>query len=210
MIRNIVFDLGGVLFKLNRDEALRRFAALGVPRAKVEEMLDPYLQSGIFLDVETGRLSADEFVQALSSLAGRSLQRSDVANAYLGFIEEIQAYKFDYIDELKDKYRIYILSNTNPFVMELAESDHFLPNGRRLSSYCVYKYASCDMGVVKPYVEIFQQMLEHSGMRAEETIFVEDGTANVATARSLGFHTLQPLNGEDWRKDLAAMLRELA
>lgn len=208
MIRNIVFDLGGVLLKLNRDEALRRFAALGVPR--VEEMLDPYLQSGVFLDVETGRLSADEFVGALSQLAGKPLQRADVANAYLGFIEEVQAYKFDYIDELKDQYRIYILSNTNPFVMELAESDHFLPNGRPLSSYCVYKYASCEMGVAKPYVEIFQQMLEHSGMRAEETIFVEDGAANVATARALGFHTLQPLNGEDWRDALTVMLRDLA
>ena len=81
MIRNIVLDLGGVLFRLDREEALRRFSALGVP--DVEKMLDPYLQSGYFLQVEDGRMTEPEFRAALSSLAGRTLTYDDIAQRLL-------------------------------------------------------------------------------------------------------------------------------
>ena len=125
MIRNIVLDLGGVLFRLDREEALRRFSALGVP--DVEKMLDPYLQSGYFLQVEDGRMTEPEFRAALSSLAGRTLTYDDIAHAYFGFLAEVDAYKFDFIEEELGDYRIFILSNTNPYVMDFCESDRFPP-----------------------------------------------------------------------------------
>lgn len=130
MIRNIVLDLGGVLFRLDREEALRRFSALGVP--DVEKMLDPYLQSGYFLQVEDGRMTEPEFRAALSSLAGRTLTYDDIAHAYFGFLREVDAYKFDFIEEELGDYRIFILSNTNPYVMDFCESDRFLPTPHAL------------------------------------------------------------------------------
>ena len=110
MIRNIVLDLGGVLFTLDREEALRRFDALGVP--DVEKMLDPYLQSGYFLQVEDGRMTEPEFRAALSASAGRELTYDEIAHAYFGFLRSVDTYKFDFIDEELRDYRIFILSNT--------------------------------------------------------------------------------------------------
>lgn len=204
MIKTIVFDLGGVLIHLNREEALRRFAALGVP--EIEKMLDPYLQSGYFLQVEDGSMTKDEFRTALSSLAGKSLTHEEISHAYMGFLQEVAAYKFDYIDELRKHYVIHILSNTNPYVMEFAESSEFLPNGRPLSSYCGQKFASCEMGMVKPDRRIFELMVERTGMKPSETLFIDDGPANVAMAKELGFITYCPANGEDWRNTIDEIL----
>lgn len=207
MIRNIVLDLGGVLFTLDREEALRRFSALGVP--DVEKMLDPYLQSGYFLQVEDGRMTEPEFRAALSELAGRELSYDEIAHAYFGFLSKVDAYKFDFIEEELKDYRIFILSNTNPYVMDFCESDRFLPSGRTLSSFCVKKFASCEMGMVKPERRVFETMLREGDMRPEETLFLDDGPANVAMARELGIHAYQPQNGEDWRDKVRQLLREL-
>ena len=207
MIRNIVLDLGGVLFTLDREEALRRFSALGVP--DVEKMLDPYLQSGYFLQVEDGRMTEPQFRAALSELAGRELSYDEIAHAYFGFLRKVDAYKFDFIEEELKDYRIFILSNTNPYVMDFCESDRFLPSGRTLSSFCVKKFASCKMGMVKPERRFFETMLREGDMRPEETLFLDDGPANVAMARELGIHAYQPQNGEDWRDKVRQLLREL-
>ena len=176
MIRNIVFDLGGVLFTLDREEALRRFEALGVP--DVEKMLDPYLQSGYFLQVEDGRMTEPEFRSALSSTSGRELSYDEIAHAYFGFLREVDVYKFDFIAQELGDYRIFILSNTNPYVMDFCESDRFLPNGRTLSSYCEKKFASCEMGLVKPDPKIFERMLSEGNMLPSETLFLDDGPNN--------------------------------
>ena len=207
MIKNIVLDLGGVLFYLDREEALRRFDALGVPN--VAEMLDPYLQSGYFRQVEDGRMTEPEFRAALSRSAGRELSYEEIAHAYFGFLREVDAYKFDFVDEELGDYRIFILSNTNPYVMDFCESDRFLPNGRTLSSYCVKKFASCEMGMVKPDRRIFETMLREGDMKPEETLFLDDGPANVAMAAEFGIHTYCPKNGEDWREPVRNLLAEL-
>ena len=207
MIRNIIFDLGGVLFTLDREEALRRFEALGVP--DVEKMLDPYLQSGHFLQVEDGRMTEPEFRAALSSSAGRELSYDEIAHAYFGFLREVDVYKFDFIDQELQDYRIFILSNTNPYVMDFCESNRFLPNGRALSSYCEKKFASCEMGLVKPDPKIFERMLSEGNMVPSETLFLDDGPNNVATAATFGIHTYCPKNDEDWRPALRTLLKEL-
>lgn len=206
MIKNIVFDLGGVLIHLNREESLKRFQALGIPG--VEQMLDPYLQSGYFLMVEDGRMTKDEFRDALSGLAERPISHGDIEYAYMGFLLEVCAYKFDYIDSLRKHYHIYILSNTNPYVMEFGESDQFLPNGRKLSSYCDRKFASCEIGLVKPDRRFFEYMIAETGLKPEETLFLDDGPANIRTAQEMGFVTYCPANGEDWRGQVERILKE--
>ncbi len=206
MIKKIVFDLGGVFLKLNREEACKRFYDLGI--TNIEELLDPYLQKGCFLAIEDGRMDKDTFAKELSRMAGRTISQEEIMNAYLGFIEEIEAYKFDFLEELRKDYPIYILSNTNPYIMDLAESATFLPSGKKLSDFCEKKFASCEMGVVKPNKDIFLRMIEEAELIPEETLFIDDGARNIATAEALGFQTYQPLNGEDWREAIQTLLNK--
>ncbi len=191
--------------KLNREEACRRFYNLGI--TNIEELLDPYLQKGCFLAIENGEMDKTSFANELSRIAGRVISQEEIMDAYMGFIEEIEAYKFDFVEQLRKDYPVYILSNTNPYIMDLAEGENFLPNAKKLSDYCDKKFASCEMGVVKPSKEIFLRMIDEAGLIPKETLFIDDGAKNIATAKDLGFHCYQPINGEDWREDIQNILK---
>ena len=71
MIKNIVFDLGGVIMTIDQSEAVRRFKALGLEDA--EARLDPYTQSGIFGGVSLARLSAGSLRLSSAAMAGADI-----------------------------------------------------------------------------------------------------------------------------------------
>ena len=71
MIKTILFDMGGVIITISRDEAVRRFAALGLKDA--DDWLDAYCQKGIFGEIEEGKITDEEFRKKLELLVGRSL-----------------------------------------------------------------------------------------------------------------------------------------
>lgn len=203
MIRNIVFDFGGVIADLDIGNAISAFKSLGI--WDVEKYLDPYLQNGPFLEVENGMTDAQGFIAEISGLSGNRLTYSQVQKAWLAFITGVSLDKLAYILALRKHYRTYLLSNTNPFIMGWACSERF-PGNRPLDAYFDKMYFSYMIGRTKPDREIFMHMIQDSGMKPEETLFVEDGSANIATARRLGFATYRPENGEDWTKPLNGIL----
>ncbi|MBO8464409.1 MAG: HAD family phosphatase [Bacteroidetes bacterium] len=206
MIKNIVFDFGGVIADLDKQKAVEAFKSLGIQEA--EKYLDPYLQSGAFLEVENGKTDAAGFIAAMQELSGRELSFAQVQNAWLAFITGISRKKLDYILSLRDRhYNTYLLSNTNPFIMDWACSERF-PWGLPLDAYFDKMYFSYKAGFTKPDERIFKYMLEDSGIKPDETLFVEDGKANIDTAGKLGFRTYCPLNGEDWRMAVEANINK--
>ena len=115
MIKNIVFDFGGVIVDIDRDKAVQAFIKLGL--ADADTRLDKYHQTGIFQELEEGKLSADEFRKQLGDLCGRELTMEETKQAWLGFFNEVDLRKLDYILGLRKSYHVYLLSNTNPFVI---------------------------------------------------------------------------------------------
>jgi putative hydrolase of the HAD superfamily len=203
-IKNIVFDLGGVVIDLDVACALRRFEALGIPQ--VETILNAYEQKGIFLELERGETDRKEFCRKLSLYTGKELTDEAVEHAWMGFIVDVPQAKLDYILELRKSYRVCLLSNTNPFIFDWAQTVAFSPAGRPIGDYFDKLYASYRIGLTKPDPRIFEYMLNDSGMQASETLFVDDGEKNTASARSLGMPAYQPLNKEDWREAVSSLL----
>lgn len=203
-IKNIVFDFGGVIINISRESAVKKFVEIGV--ANADDLLDAYHQKGIFLEVEDGRITAEEFRKELSAVAGKELTYEQVQEGWLGFMTDVPLYRLDYLLELRKKYKLYILSNTNPFVMNWARSADFTSARKPLDDYFDKIYASYEMKQVKPARAIFESMIQDAGLDPEETLFVDDGSANIKMAQELGMKTLQPINGEDWRNDLSALL----
>lgn len=204
MIKNIIFDFGGVIVDISRTHAVKRFESIGV--ANADELLDKYHQKGIFLEVEDGRIDAAEFCAKLGEMCGREISFEEAQYAWLGFMDGVPQYRLDYLLELRKKYRLYLLSNTNPFIMGWARSTGFTSAGLPLDDYLDKLYLSYQVGVVKPNREIFDFMIQDSGLIPEESVFVDDGGANIEMGASLGFRTMQPLNGEDWREKLEKIL----
>lgn len=204
MIKNIIFDFGGVIVDISRTGAVKRFEELGLTNA--EELLDKYHQKGIFLEVEDGKIGAEEFCTKLGELCGREISLEESKHAWLGFMTGIPLYRLEYLEELRKNYNLYLLSNTNPFIMSWARSEELSPLQKPLDSYFDKLYLSYQVGIVKPDKEIFEYLIKDAAINPAESIFVDDGKANVEMAQSLGFQTMQPINGEDWRQKLDAML----
>lgn len=205
VIKNIVFDLGGVIMTLDPAEALRRFKALGLSDA--ERYLDSYTQSGIFGNLEEGKITAEDFRSKLSSLTGHELTFDECKHAWLGYRKDVPQRNLDLLKELRAKgYRLILLSNTNPFMMDWALSSEFDGKGSSLNDYFDALYLSYRLGIMKPAPDFFRQVLDNENILPEETFFVDDGPRNVEAAGKLGFITMCPDNGSDWTGELRSLL----
>ncbi len=194
-VKNILFDLGGVLIDLNKQACVDAFAAIGYPQAG--DMLNDYVQSGIFLDLEEGRITPDDFYKAIKAEALVTEQMID--EAFFKFLEGIPQYKMDMLLELKKKYNILMLSNTNHIMFSWLREEYFGKNGNTIHDYFDKLFLSYELGVAKPDPEIFRILIEKHGVVPEETLFFDDGIRNIEAAQKLGFKTYFVKPKEDFR-----------
>ena len=190
-ITNVVFDFGGVVAPADLGTVINRFKALGFDN--VEEYLNLVRQQGFFGDFETGLIDEEEFRSRVSKEVGHEVTMDDCRNAYMGFFSSIPKRNLELFKRLRTEgYRLSLLSNTNPFVMEWDYLDSI--------------YASYEMKVMKPDARIFRMMLESESVAPSQVLFIDDGPKNVAAAKALGINAIQAINGEDWTEDVLRFL----
>lgn len=205
MIKNIIFDLGGVIMTIDQPQAVSRFKSIGL--ADADTLLDPYTQFGIFGDLEEGKISAETFRRKLSDMVGRQLTYDQCQYAWKGYCREVPSRNLDFLRMLRSKgYRLILLSNTNPYMMDWAMSGAFDGKGNSIASYFDSMYMSYKVKMMKPSADFFKLVIDSEGVDVNETIFVDDGPRNVEAAARLGLHTFCPTNGEDWTGQLKAIL----
>ena len=204
-IRNIAFDLGGVVLALSYEKAIRMFEEIGLKDAR--QRLDAFEQKGIFGDLESGRISTEDFRRELSLLIGKELTMDDCYQAWHGYVDYVPKRNLEAILSLRSRgYKVCLLSNTNPFMMQWADKD-FDGEGHPIGYFFDALYLSYECKVMKPRREIFEMMLKGQQALPEETLFVDDGPRNVEAAKALGMQTLCPQNNEDWTAALETMLK---
>ena len=203
---NIAFDLGGVVIALSYENAIRRFEEIGLTDAR--QHLDAFHQHGIFGDLESGRISAEVFRAELSKIIGRQLTMDECFYAWHGYVEPVPQRNLDMLLRLRQQgYKVCLLSNTNPFMMQWACSPAFDGGHHSIDYYFDRLYLSYECKVMKPSPEIFRMMLEGQQTTADETLFIDDSPNNCAAAEALGIHTLCPQNNEDWIPALKSYLK---
>lgn len=206
MIRCILFDLGGVVITIDQDQAVKRFKEIGLKDA--EKRLDPYTQSGIFGDLEAGAISAEQFRVELSNLVGRELTFQECRYAWTGYCKEVPQRNLETLLKLREQgYRIVLLSNTNPYMMDWALSNDFDGDGHSLKYYFDELYMSFQVKLMKPNDLFYRHVLRKEKLFPQECLFVDDGPRNVAAASQMGIHTFCPKNGADWTKEIYEYLK---
>ena len=204
-IKNIAFDWGGVVIALSYEQAVRRFEEIGLKDAR--QHLDAFHQRGIFGDLERGIITTEEFRIELGKLIGREVTYDECLYAWHGYVEYVPQKNLQMLLKLRQLgYKVCLLSNTNPFMMQWAMSNEFDGNGHSMDYYFDNLYLSYKYKYMKPSPEIFKIMLEGQQSSAEETLFIDDGQKNVEAAKELGMKTLFPENNEDWTMPLAKLL----
>lgn len=204
-IKYVAFDLGGVVMTINRSQAIRHFESIGLKDAK--KYLDEYAQQGIFGDLESGKISDEEFRQGLSSIVGRNVTMEQCKYAWLGYRGALPKRNLDMLLYLRNNgYRTLLLSNTNPFMMEWARGDNFSPDHHPLDYYFNSMYLSYELKMMKPSVEFFKHVLTQEEADADRILFVDDSQKNIDAASQLGIHTYCPVNGTDWTERILKLL----
>lgn len=189
--------MGGVVLHIDHEQAVSRFEEIGVSDAR--NFLDPYHQQGLFGQLEGGIISAETFVTELSRLIGKPLTHEQCLYAWLGYLKEIPSRHLETIQRLRENgYRICLLSNTNPFFFEWAESEAFDSNGHPIQDYFDNIYVSFKCKMLKPSREIYEHVLRNEGIRPENLLFVDDSERNTEAAAALGIRTMHVETNSDW------------
>jgi putative hydrolase of the HAD superfamily len=190
MIKNLIFDWGGVVLTLDKDLCIKNFAdVVGIP--DFNEYLTPYLQKGFFAAYENGDITDEEFVEEIKKISNKAdVGYKEVEYALDSFLQEIPQYKVDLINELAKKYNLYILSNNNPICWRISERMFDELSGHTVKELFKQVFLSYRLNLSKPGKEIFLKVIEEAGFDPSESLFIDDAQANVETAASVGFKTL--------------------
>lgn len=188
-IKAIVFDLGGVMIDLKRDNAVEALEKLGIKNA--DALLGLYRQDGPFLALETGKISAAGFFDAMrcEALAAGATAPTDmlIQDAFNSFLVALPVKRLERLRTLRQKgYRIFALSNTNPVMYPTWIAEHFQQEGLHVNDYFEGIVTSFSEGCCKPDPEIFRRLLKRYGLDAESTLMLDDSQANCEAARSVG------------------------
>ncbi|MCD7899724.1 MAG: HAD family phosphatase [Bacteroides sp.] len=197
MIKNIIFDFGGVLIDLDRQRCIDNFKKLGLQN--IDELIGNFAQQGIFMQLEKGLISSQQFRERVRELIGDNTTDDQIDAAWNSFLLQIPTYKLDALLELRKKYSLYLLSNTNAIHWEWSLKHVFPYKGYNETDYFRRIYLSYELKQVKPEPEIFKLMLDDAGIQPEESWFIDDSEANCRTAESLGIRSYCCNPQEDWR-----------
>lgn len=198
-IKNLLFDLGGVIMDIRRENCVAAMTKLGISDA--DELLGLYCQKGPFLLLEEGKITPAEFRDALRHKADKPLTDKQIDDAFNAFLIGIPVERLRALDSLKGKYKIYMLSNTNPIMFDSKIKDEFCKDGKDVNAYFDGICVSYEEGCAKPDPTIFTNLLAKFGINAEETLFFDDSQKNIDAATELGFQTqLVPPGTEFYNK----------
>ena len=186
-ISTLIFDFGGVLIDLDMNQSILNFRKLGVEN--VENYLSNFGQSGFFMQLEKGKISADEFRSEIRKMTTNTITDKEIDDAWNAFLVRIPSEKLDIVYELRKKYRIIMLSNTNAIHFPYAEQTFFSYKNRDIDEYFDKCYRSYDMKMAKPDTEIFEAILNQEQVAANQCLLLDDGPKNIEQAQKLGFQT---------------------
>ncbi|MFA7115941.1 MAG: HAD family phosphatase [Bacteroidales bacterium] len=195
MIKNIVFDLGGVIVPLNKIACIRAFDEI-VGYHDFANMLSLTRQTGFFDKYERGFISSKEFRNFIRKNSGskskgldKKIEDREIDYSLNCFLKDIPQNKINTINFFKQDYRIFILSNTNPIGMTYVHK-LFREKGYEIEDLFEMLFLSYEMKTAKPDRDIFEKMIFSAKIIPNETLYIDDGLANCHIANELGFHTI--------------------
>jgi len=186
--KNILFDLGAVLINIDPKNAQKYFASLGIH--DYEFHFNKLSEKNIFNDLETGKISPDQFLNSINIQLKGAASETDIKNAWNAILMEFRAESMKHVTLLSQRYNVYLLSNTNAIHLTEINQILFKQLGvALLDNYFKKAYYSQLIGMRKPEAEIYQYVLKDAGIIAQETFFIDDLSVNIETAQRLGFKT---------------------
>lgn len=186
-IKNIIFDLGGVLVGLDKNRCVEAFRKIGAD--DIAYFVDEHRVESLFFDSEVGNISQAVFCQRVRELTKKDIPDKDIVWAWNELLTGIPDFKKECLLRLNNYYRLFLLSNTNVMHWTKCAQDFFPFHGWGVNDYFEQVFLSYEMHLIKPSEEIFKSVLDEAGIMAEQTLFVDDSADNCRAAREVGIKT---------------------
>ena len=194
-IKNVVFDLGGVLINLDFDNCLNVFRKAGFQ--DIEKQACQFRGKGFFFQFELGEISPEEFRKAIRKEVSEALSDHEIDDMWNLMLLDIPREKLDLLLKLREHYMVYLLSNTNRIHWDYACEQMFCYRGFRVNDFFEDIFLSFEMHKAKPEKDIYEQMMKEANILPEETFFIDDSAINCQAAISLGIQSYHYHIGED-------------
>lgn len=185
-IKNIIFDLGGVILNIDlklTEDALRE---LGI--SNLSDYLTRNSITSFFKEYETGKIDDTVFIQAVQSISTKKITEDEVIRAWNALLLDFPQERIQLLRNLKEKYRLFLLSNTNMMHYREFQQKIYDQTGAYLEDFFEKTYYSHIAGLSKPDPAIFQLVINENKLMPAETLFVDDTAVNTLTAREAGLH----------------------
>lgn len=199
-IKNIIFDLGNVIIDLDIDRTWLQLSHwLGEDYQNNLKKIDP--THDIFIDFEVGKISEETFFETLRHTVDTPLSIRHLKEAWNAMLLQIPPQRFDMLARLKEKYNIYLLSNTNKTHVDWVDGYLRTVYGFTIEDfdqrYFHKPYYSHLIQLRKPNADCYEFVLQDAQLTAAETLFIDDNPDNIDGAKKVGIQTyLHPIGAE--------------
>jgi len=195
-IKNIIFDLGGVIINLDTNKTIAEFNKLSY--MPFEAIYTQAGQSELFDNFDKGQITTEEFFSELRRQIRYTGPDHELLRAWNAMLLDVPEKRLDVLVTMKQNYNTFLLSNTCEPHIAAFEHDLYLKHGvKNFNDYFDEVYYSCRLGMRKPNKEIFEFVLEKNNLKPEETVFIDDSIQHVKGAGECGISAFLLPKGEE-------------
>lgn len=196
MIDTIIFDFGDIFINLDKEATPLALKKLGLK--EWNSNLDT-----LNLDFEKGKISEMEFIIGLQNyIPNASIHQ--IREAWNAILLDFPLYRLEFLQMLSQKYRLFLLSNTDSIHIERFQHKAGISFYRDFYQCFEKVYFSYELGMRKPEPEIFEFIIKEHNLLPKNTLFVDDNLQNVESAEKLGLQVWHLQKGEEDVIDLFA------
>lgn len=181
-IKTIVFDLGNVIIDLDIERtwsSLKHYLGENFH----EKIKIIYPNGDIFIDYEVGLISEKTFFEILRAASEYPLSIRTLMEAWNAMLLTINPERFKMLARLKEKYAVFLLSNTNEthvnFVDGYLQTVHGFSIKEFDDRYFHRVYYSHLINLRKPNINIYDFVIHDAAIQPSETLFIDDNSDNI-------------------------------
>ncbi|MGH1335587.1 MAG: HAD family hydrolase [Aureispira sp.] len=192
VIKNIVFDLGGVLIHLEPAYTNASFGALAGSRTAYKQAVKNWAKQGLFEALEIGEISEEVFIKGIQAELPEPASPAQIETAWNMMLRNIPARGLQLVEDLKKNgFGVYLMSNTNSIHLRdfraIVLEEHGIKDFDALFDGAYYSHL---IGSRKPQATPFEYLVKDAQIHPQETLFIDDNAPNLVGARQAGLHTL--------------------
>ncbi len=206
--KNIIIDLGGVIIDVDMMCSFRRMESLGIDvksmlvtasdnaaSGKGAVVCDGLSISGVLEEYQEGKVRSDDFVAGALRMCGAGVTSAQVIDAWNACLFDIPESRLEVIRELRSKYTVSLLSNTNDIHWRYIVDRYFSSPGHTVDCFFDHVFLSHEIHLAKPRPEVYSHVLSVIGSDGSDCLFFDDSSANLEAAAAQGIAGYHAVDG---------------